>query len=207
MARSDSAKSSSLAKFGAIVSVISLFLSVFTFFYTYLRPASLSLTVGDGIFISYGYDHNLGATVPLSYANSGARSGSIGKLTLKCVVDTTGAEVSLYPMYYAEYANGGGYRMGAFIITEIVKGGDQFTRLPIFWSAVDSINQHDFSIGERTCTIVSSVDGKDVAPIAHFSFNLRKEDIDCIKSKAPATANRFVFTNESGVSEATMRTC
>ena len=121
MADADSAKSSSLAKFGAVVSVISLIVSVSTFFYTYLRPATLSLTVGDAIFISYGYDNNLGVTVPLSYSNSGSRSGSVGKLTLKCAVDTTGAEVSLHPVYYAEYDNGG-YRMGAFTIAEMVKG-------------------------------------------------------------------------------------
>ena len=63
MSDDNNSKSSWVARLGAVLSVIALLLSIFSFIWSSAWPAVMRIGAGDAIYISYGHEGNLGIVV------------------------------------------------------------------------------------------------------------------------------------------------
>lgn len=199
----DDSKSSWVARFGLAISLLALLFSAFSFYWNSWRSAAIKIKPGDAIFISYGYEGNLGIIVPLVYSNQGALAGVVNNIRLACGKQGAKDATPLYAVYYVKL--GRPNQMDSFAVPEQIKGGEQLTRLILFWSGVDRVKTGDFNVGNYACGVIASDDSGPAREFARFSFPIRQEDINQLKNHPPSETNRFIYTHESGVTEIVLR--
>jgi hypothetical protein len=183
---------------GAVLSILSLFISIVSLYFSALRASDITISVSESLFISYGFEGNLGIAMSLAFSNAGARPGIVSNVMLRCERIGSNESTDLFEVYYASFEENGGLKMEAFPVPEVVKAGDKFNRLILFWS---SAGQHEYSVGDYSCSVLARLDGmQDPKDVAHMSFSVIQQDIDSIKAK-PGTnpTNRWLPTHESGV--------
>ena len=140
----------------------------------------------------------MGMVVSLVYRNTGARSGTVDNVKLKCGRLGSDEIADLYPAYYVDSSQN--YQFAGLPTPEVIRGGDQLTRTILFLSDKDWIKHHDFEVGEYKCSALASLNGENDPREfrdSDISFLIRKEDL--VPLKATPSQGRIIFTHRMGV--------
>jgi hypothetical protein len=193
----------SSAKWGIIISVISLLISLFTLYISTLRGAQIMARAGDMVAVSISPDdNNFELLTSLVYSNTGARPGVVSAVSLACdgpSLRNQEGNPNLYPVYLASLNPKDGHsEINGIIGPEVVKGGKQITRQILFLSKVDQLPDQVISAGVYVCRLFGRIDNEEsLIEFDRFRFTVSETDASVIKG-CPV-GNRYVYTDKAHV--------
>lgn len=155
----DKSLPSNTAIYAAVVSTLAFFSSAVNVYYTNFRPADMRVKVGSVISIAYNLDENWYMSIPVVFANTGAKSSTVDRLEITLVDEKTRENNNFYAVQY-QVIDDSQKKLGDFPSPEILTGGAKAQHQVLFLTIAGWSKTHRWTAETRYHGIVKAYIGE-----------------------------------------------
>ena len=159
-----------------ILSILAFVFSVASFYYTTLRPSHLTVVAGSPIHLSHGHLGQAAISLPLSFANLGAKLGSVQRVMLAVRFAGGSRSHLLIPSSYQKLTDNGEFRNESLPHPITLAGGERIEKQVLFWGSVERPDEFVLTKpGTYQAVLLAWVSDADAPqPIDSFQFDLNE---------------------------------
>ena len=182
------------------ISILALFLSGYSVYYTSFRPPKIVIKSGDLLLLSKQWKNNLHLFASVVMVNKGGETGWVFPLRLVCrlksdtgILDT----FKLYSAFYATQKSDGWLELKDMPVPELIRPEAPIVRNILFVSERDLLATQGLVAGTYSCDIEAREENTEPYRKENsFNFSLNQNDADAINS---GQNNWAVYSVDSGI--------
>lgn len=154
------------------ISIVALFVSVFSLYVSMFRPGKPHLTAGEHIAISHQPEGSANFILPVNFSNAGSKYLTVDRVALLIQESGNPEGYLLEPAFYLALAENGVFKYDSLSVPITIFGGENVTKQVMFISSTERATEFQMTkAGTYNLSLLSWMHGS-AKPLISDSFSL-----------------------------------